>query len=194
MSEQLSLDGFDAPSSPTDRFFFALLPDAESVTRIATLSRQLRGECGLEGRAVAPERLHVTLYFLGDFVGLPEGVVARASRAASLLAQPAFEVMFDRVMSFAGSRGGRPCVLRCKDGLAALANFQRALAIEMSKEGLKPADKSAYTPHLTLLYDQRSVPEQSIEPIGWRADEFVLVRSAIGQSRHETIARWPLAI
>jgi 2'-5' RNA ligase len=193
MSDQLSLDGFDAPSTPTDRLFFALLPDGDSAAQIATLTQTLRDACDLRARPVAVDRLHVTLYFLGDFPGLPRDVVTRASRAAAALTVPAFSVAFDRVMSFKNKRGGYPFVLLGGDGLASLSAFQQSLAIEMSKEGLKPADKAtSFTPHVTLLYDERCVPEQAIAPISWTATEFVLVRSAIGQGRYETIARWPL--
>jgi len=32
----------------------------------------------------------------------------------------------------------------------------------------------------------------AIAPIAWRAEEFVLVDSAVGRGRHDVIARWPL--
>jgi 2'-5' RNA ligase len=193
MSEQLSLAGFDPPAPPADRLFFALLPDAESARRIAVLTQQLRSEHALKGKPLPVERLHVTLYFLGDFAGLPLGIVTGASKAASSLAVPAFEVAFDRVMSFSGNRRGRPLVLRGGGELNALIDFQHILALAMSKEGLKPADHSGFTPHVTLLYDERGVAEHTVEPIRWTANEFVLVRGAIGQGRYEMLARWSLA-
>jgi len=192
MSEQLSLAGFDPPTPPTDRIFFALLPDADSAARIARLTRQLRGEYGLKGTPLPLERLHVTLYFLGDHAGLPQAIITRACSAASSLALPSFKVSFDRVLSFTGSRRGRPLVVCGGDGLNALMDFQRALASKMSREGLKPVDKAGFTPHVTLLYDERSIAEQAIEPICWTANEFMLVRSVIGQGRYETLAQWPL--
>ncbi len=50
-----------------------------------------------------------------------------------------------------------------------------------------------YTPHVTLLYDNQQVPEQVIEPITWRVEEFVLVHSELGKTRHHILQRWPLA-
>ena len=192
MSEQFSLDGFAEPVV-TDRLFLALLPDAQNAESITRLTQGLRAECNLKGKPIAAERLHVTLYFLGDFAGLPQGIVERTNRAASALAVREFEVVLDRVMSFKSKSGKSPFVLCGGDGVDALLAFQRALFLAMSKEGLKPADRAtSFTPHVTLLYDRHSVPQREVEPISWRANEFVLVRSAIGLNRYETIAHWPL--
>jgi len=48
-----------------------------------------------------------------------------------------------------------------------------------------------FTPHVTLLYDPRSVEEHPIEPISWTVSEFVLIHSMQG---HAHLARWPLHI
>ena len=95
-------------------------------------------------------------------------------------------------MSFSSSPRNRPFVLRGDAGLAELMVFQRALGLEMTKAGLGRWAKPAYTPHVTLLYDDRAVAEQAITPIRWTAGEFVLVRSLIGQTLHIPLARWPL--
>ena len=89
---QLSLTGFDAPSRPTDRLFFAIFPDATAAARIAQLAQHLRDEHGLKGRPLATERFHITLHHLGDYVGLPQSVVAAAGDAAVAVAMPPFEV------------------------------------------------------------------------------------------------------
>ena len=44
-------------------------------------------------------------------------------------------------------------------------------------------------PHVTLLYDARSVDEHPIQPIFWTVTEFVLIRSMKG---HDYLGRWPL--
>lgn len=70
--------------------------------------------------------------------------------------------------------------------------FQQTLGIAMKKAGLGRWAKPGYTPHVTLLYDDRSVAEQAVETICWTAREFVLVHSLIGQTLHVPLARWPL--
>jgi 2'-5' RNA ligase len=52
--------------------------------------------------------------------------------------------------------------------------------------------RKKFTPHLTLLYDHRSVPEQQIEPVSWVVREIVLVDSWVGQTKHVVHVRWPL--
>jgi 2'-5' RNA ligase len=192
MSGQSALPGFDDAPTPTDRLFFALFPDAEAAERIAQCARQLRAEHGLHGSPLKTERFHITLHHLGDYAGLPQGVVDMAGKAAAAVKSRPFSVTFDRAASFSSSPRNRPFVLRGDAGLAALMIFQQALGIEMTKAGLGRWAKPAYTPHVTLLYDDRAVPEQAVESITWTAGEFVLVRSLIGQTRHVPLARWPL--
>jgi len=192
MPGQSSLFGFEEDAKPTDRLFFALFPDAEAAARIAECARQLRAQHGLHGAPLKTERFHITLHHLGDYVGLPQGVVEMASQAAAAVRAAPFPVVFDRAASFSSSPRNRPFVLRGDAGLAELMVFQRALGLEMAKAGLGRWAKPAYTPHVTLLYDDRAVAEQAIEPIRWTAGEFVLVRSLIGQTLHIPLARWPL--
>ena len=47
-------------------------------------------------------------------------------------------------------------------------------------------------PHLTLLYDAKSISQHPEGPVSWMVDELVLVRSYVGLGRHEHLARWPL--
>lgn len=190
---QASLPGFDAAPAPTDRLFFAIFPDTDTAERIAQLAWRLRGEHGLNGKLVETERLHVTLHHLGDFVGVPRDIVARAGEAAAAVAMPPFEVTFNRAMSFSGRPDKRPFVLLGGDGLAALKAFQRTLGTAMEKAGLKLAKADAnYTPHVTLLYGDLLVAEQAVETVAWTAREFVLVRSLLGQGVHVPLARWAL--
>jgi RNA 2',3'-cyclic 3'-phosphodiesterase len=192
MPGQSSLPGFDTAPKPTDRLFFAIFPDADAAARIAQLALQLRGEHGRHGTPLKQERFHVTLHHLGDYAGLQQCIVAMASQAAAAVALPPFDLAFDRAASFCCTPRNRPFVLRGGDGVAAVTALQRALGMEMTKAGLGRWAKPAYTPHFTLLYDDRCVAEQAAPTIGWTAHEFVLVLSLIGQARHVPLARWPL--
>ncbi len=192
MPEQLSFAGFGAALPPTDGVFFAIFPDVAAAARIARLARHLRGEHGLRGAPLETERFHVSLHSLGEYSGLPQGVVAAAGEAATSVVAPPFDVKFDRVVSFRGRPGDRPLVLRGGDGLAALKAFQQALGAAMVKAWLGRRAKSYYTPHVTLLYGDRGVDEQAVETIGWTVHEFVLMHSLLGQTRYIPLARWPL--
>jgi 2'-5' RNA ligase len=48
------------------------------------------------------------------------------------------------------------------------------------------------TPHMTLMYPAQFVEKQPVDPIRWRAGEFVLIDSLQGHGRHEIVGRWPL--
>lgn len=192
MSEQMSLMGFEAASArPTDRLFFAVRPSPVACEQIVALTAHLRSEHGLRGSPISPDRLHSTLHHLGDHVGLPQAVVDQACAAAASLAVPAFEVVFDRVASFARPHN-QPLVLRGGAGLDGLMALQQALGAAMARVGLGRHVESHFTPHVTLLYDDRRVAEQAMAPIRWVVDELVLVHSLLGRTVHKTLGRWPL--
>ena len=125
-------------------------------------------------------------------MGVRPDIVAKAGVAAAAVSMPPFDVAFDCAASFSSTPRNRPFVLRGGDGLAALMAFQQALGMAMKKTGLGCQVKSGYTPHVTLLYDDRCVARQAVETISWTVREFVLVHSQLGQSRHLPLARWPL--
>jgi RNA 2',3'-cyclic 3'-phosphodiesterase len=187
-SLQPSFDGVAGQPSSTDRLFFALRPDAAAIVRIEKLVSDLQGDFGLKGKPLGAARFHVTLHFVGDFPCFPREVADAAVRAAqSVAAMPPFQLGFDRVGSFTRKARNMPLVLLGEDGLERVRTLQQALV-----DALTGHRDGHYTPHLTLLYDDRHVAARPIEPITWTARDFVLVRSLIGQSRHEVLARLPL--
>jgi 2'-5' RNA ligase len=192
MHEQYLLPGFEAAPVPTDRLFFAIFPDVDVARRIEQLALHLRREHGLKTKIHAFERFHVSLHHIGDFAGLPRGLLAMAGEAArAAAARSPFEIVFDRAMSFAGRPGHHPFVLREGDDVSALTTFHQALGATMEKAGFK-LRKPHFTPHLTLQYGDRCIAEQVIEPVAWTAHEFVLVRSLLDLTHYVPIERWKL--
>lgn len=192
-AEQLSLTGFAEEQKPTDRLFFALFPPADVAAAIASTAQRLKGELALKGRLLATERLHVTLHHLGDHIGLRHDIVAAAQDAASRVAVAPFDVCFDHVASFSARARNRPFVLLGEEpGMAVLKAFQRELGEALKRAALGRWAEGNFTPHVTLLYDDRAVASQPVEPVRWVAREFVLVHSLIGQTRHIVLGRWPL--
>jgi RNA 2',3'-cyclic 3'-phosphodiesterase len=191
MNEQLSLTGLGEPAKPTDRLFFAIFPSADAAAQIAQLTQRVRGQHGLSGKAIATDRFHSTLNHLGDYAGVPQDIVAMAMKAAVLVEMSPFDVVFDRVWDFGRPRN-RPIVLRGGDGLAGLAALQQSLGAAMAKSGLGDWVELRYTPHVTMLYDDKQVAEQAVEPIVWTVHEFVLVHSLLGRTQHIPLARFPL--
>lgn len=168
---------------PTDRLFFAVLPDEETRMRIAEKARHLRLSHGLTGRGVRPEHFHVTLCHVGDSVGLSRDLVDHVRECAANVVMPSFQVCFDRAESF---RNGA-LVLRGEDGTIGLEILQQRLSDALAGQALKAR---RFTPHVTLLRDGHRVPEQWVGPIEWTVREMVLVHSLLGRTTHRHLARW----
>jgi RNA 2',3'-cyclic 3'-phosphodiesterase len=174
-------------SSSSARLFLAAVPDAETAQRIHRLAGVLKRAHKFEGRLIAPERLHVSLFFLG---GWSERTVHVAREAVADMRAAPFEVSFDRTASFRGRPGNRPFVLVGDAGLDRLRSFRTMLGSALTSRGLRSVANTSFEPHVTLLYDVREVEEYPIEPICWTVTEFVLIRSING---HHRLARWSLA-
>ncbi|RJU11862.1 RNA 2',3'-cyclic phosphodiesterase [Xanthomonas campestris] len=175
----------------TERLFFAVMADAATATHAAQIGSALLQAGLVEGKPLAPERLHVTLHHLGDYAGgLPPSLVARASQAAERVVQQPFEVEFDRVGTFGGRRSQLPCVLRGEEQVRGLYDLQGALGRQLAHVGI--AGDAQYTPHMTLLYCNQSLPQRRCDLLCWTVTDFALVRSFLGQSRYQIEGRWSL--
>ncbi|KUZ18274.1 2'-5' RNA ligase [Burkholderia diffusa] len=189
---QLTLPGFDSrPPAAEHRFFFATMPDAETATRLAGIARQLHGGKPPKSAVLRAERLHVTLYPLGDFAYVPGATLARACAAAGRIDAPPLRVTFDEVVSFNGRPGHCPLVLTGSAGLHALIAFQQRLRVALGEAGLR-VSSTRFTPHVTLLYGERRLGRYTIEPISWTMFDFVLIHSWLGRTHYDVIGHWPL--
>jgi 2'-5' RNA ligase len=194
MSQTLFAELLPAPRpTPTDRLFFAVLLGPDVGALATEEAYQIRGQNRLKGWPIEPERSHITLYSLGDYNGLPRGLVMAALEAGARVRTPSFETEFDRAGSFRRNGRARPLVLRGNDeALASLVAFQKDLGAAMTDVGLAPFVARTFTPHVTLLYDKLTLDERPIQPIRWRVREFVLIHSLLGQTRYVILGRWPL--
>jgi RNA 2',3'-cyclic 3'-phosphodiesterase len=96
---------------------------------------------------------------------------------------PPVEITLDRIESFPSRRAKRPIVFSGN-----IAPSLQALVRALAPETHRP-----FKPHVTLLYDAQRIAREAIsEPVTWTSHEFALMRSHLGQSKHETLARWPL--
>jgi RNA 2',3'-cyclic 3'-phosphodiesterase len=190
VAAQLSLPGLDA--APTDRLFFAIRPDPLGAHRATEIAGRLRSQHALEGKPFGMRRLHVSLHFLGAYAGLPRDIVARGCDAAASLVAAPFEISFDRAGSFAGGAGQHPLVLFARRAPASLIELRRAIGEVAARAGLRGRGPRTYTPHMTLLYDARSIEGCAVEPVSWTAREFVLIHSLVGRGRHIALGCWPL--
>lgn len=176
-------------ASVEGRLFLAALPDAATAGQIFRLASVLKRAHRLSGKLIVPERLHLSLFFLG---GLTDQLPRAVGDAVTEARVAPFEVSFDRAASFRGRAGSRPFVLVGGNGLDQVKSFRRALAAELAQQGFRSRAKTNFEPHVTLLYDDRSVEEYPVAgPISWIVNELVLIHSLNG---HQRLARWPLRV
>lgn len=204
MPKQLSLPGLEVPAEclrldigpkrhgqpQLYKLFFGLFLPPGDTPRVFADADELCVQRGLIGPRVAADRLHITLQVVEDFRDcVPLAMVDAARAAAATVACPSLPIVFDHALSF---QPKNTFVLRCDSRSdAAIARLRQTLALALRRVGLRPA--SSYTPHMTLMYKVRQVPEQPITPIRWTATEFALVLSHFGKTHHQCVARWPLA-
>jgi 2'-5' RNA ligase len=185
--KQLALgDMFEA--KPTNRLFLGIWPDLPLALEVAKLAQQLRCDGMMRGRPVDTDRLHLTLFHLGDFAEqLPPSLVPAVIGAMEGLALEPFEVIFDHIEGF-----GRHLLLRPSDELPALRRFRATLGEALIRAGLRRYVAPSYSPHVTLSYDPSDLPEIAVKPISWTVRGFHLVESLLGEHRHIQRGSWAL--
>lgn len=177
-------------AAPQHTWFFALRPGGADAESLDAVAEGLLKSYGVTGKRVGPERLHITLELVGHDVDA--AVVEAACRAADQLRFPVIDVRFDAAVTFSAPSG--PFVLLGgaeTDGLDSVRKLRTALGCALGNHGFTPA--RSYEPHMTLCYDRRNRVERVVvEPMGFQATEFALVKSHIGLSRHEVVRTWAL--
>jgi 2'-5' RNA ligase len=167
-------------------------PNKQIAAEILRRTQLFRDKCRLSGRPLLPDRFHITLCDLGEYPELPDALVTQVSRAATTITSPPVAVTFDRLLSFRRNANAQPLVLSGGDGLAELCRFRQKLTLALIEAGLQKFAKASFTPHMTLLYDPRTIKPREIDPVRWMMSEFVLVDSLRGQTKHVPLARWQL--
>jgi 2'-5' RNA ligase len=177
--------------SPEHRVFFALQPDAEAAEAMVRLAADLRQRHGLKGRPTPAPRLHLSLNFVGTFRGPPtRAVMEKAIGLADKVAAAPFQVTLNQVQSWKGDP--HPLVLLGDEGVIGVDLLHTAIHKALAIGSMAPRRQPEIWPQVSLLWDKREIPKAFVEPIGWRAQEFVLLDSPFGEGRQEVLGRWPL--
>jgi 2'-5' RNA ligase len=157
--------------------FFALWPDHARQAALAHATQDVVLACG--GRAVPPEKFHVTLAFVGS---VPESSVAKVEaighqvaievqRAPVQLTLDAIEYWKKAKVVCATAREPHNAGARLADTLAT------ALKSRLTAVGFTP-DLKPFRPHISLA---RNVPrgshDHNMQAVLWSFTEFVLVES-----------------
>ncbi|PKO38038.1 MAG: RNA 2',3'-cyclic phosphodiesterase [Betaproteobacteria bacterium HGW-Betaproteobacteria-6] len=182
------------PKPAAARVFFALWPAPEVAERLGDIAEAAAQTFG--GRATRRDTIHLTLAFLGN---VPETRLPELSAAAASVGVEPFVINVDQLgfwshnhLLWAGCKLPSPAL----DALS--SQLRKALARAGFRVGGEGRD---FVPHVTLV---RRVPEasapsecralQSIQPLIWRNERFVLVRSTLSElgSSYRIIDEFPL--
>ncbi|WP_254063305.1 2'-5' RNA ligase family protein [Rhodanobacter sp. L36] len=175
-------------------YFFALLPDEKARAEIASVEERFRKAHRVSGTAVGAERFHLTLSPMGKPERIRQPLERALVAAAEQVRGKAFDVTLDSAMRFSAKDNRFPFVL-CADAASTVSALvlRKAIAEAQLREGLHVSGASSFLPHVTLMYGHAiDAIQESITPIRWTANEFVLVRSFFGRSRHELVGQWAL--
>lgn len=169
-------------------YFFALWPEAAVRRRLAAAAAALPLGDGSAAYRIKPERLHLTLAWLGD--------IGRAQVDAAILAgedvqAKPFLLKLDRCGHFpnASTAWLGPSTL-----LPALARLKAELDRELLRYGL-PVASEAFVPHLSCQRNVRTLAEAAPFEVLWPVTGFALLRSARSQGKadgYRIVRRWLL--
>lgn len=170
---------------PRQRLFFALWPGAELQQALAGLTRKMLHK---QGKRVDPERIHLTLAFLGAVEPRQRCCVEAVASGISL---PAFTLKLDHV-----GHWPRPRVFWSAPSALPepLLHLVGQLRTGLAGCRIVP-DRRPYRAHLTLARKVSTrVEKRAHEPLAWPVEEFHLVESRTlpAGAVYRIIASWPL--
>lgn len=161
--------------------FFALWPDDDARGQLAHVADSVQWHRA--ARRVPPEKMHITLAFMGD---TPAEQQRCFESAADEVTGAAFSLTLDHFGHFP-----RPRVFWFgpSEVPAALSALAEELASALQPCGFEPEHRP-YRPHITLARKVIRKPIAEPVPVHWACEEFCLVESAGG--RYSVLQRWQL--
>ena len=166
------------PEPATLRLFIGLWPPPGA--HAALLAHGAAWSWPAAARRMRPERLHVTLHFLGE---VASGLLPALCRELAL-EWTGCELVLDRPVVWPGGIA----VLEASAVPEPLAGLHAALAGRLRGLGV-PVEERPYRPHVTLAREAVGArPPASPVPVHWQAGPgYALVRSLPGGGGYETL-------
>lgn len=168
---------------PSDelRLFLALWPDAAALQALQAHARQWRWPPA--ARRTRPERLHLTLHFIG---AVPRARMDEVRRGLAVPC-PSLALEFARPQLWPGGIA----VLACDAPPPALLRLHADLAAALRALRL-PVEARDFRAHVTLArHASSAAPPAMASPLPWTvAGGYLLVHSLPGGRGYETLARY----
>lgn len=167
---------------------FTCIGAGTAAAEVARCQAWIKRDNAILAKGISPDRFHISLRGIGDYVRIPTRVPFAAIRGAERIVLSPFEVVLYRAETFPGFQDSRPTVLLAES--KELRELADMLFGHLSREGLRPG--LFKDPHMTLFYSPRSIRPVDIEPIRFRVDRFYLIHSERGLTRYNVLGCWLL--
>lgn len=176
-----------------DRIFFALRPTIEASSEALDIAQVYRNRHSLTVPSRPNALLHVTLNGIGAYRRLPDDIVFSAEQVAATVRVQPFEIVLDEAMSFTHPGQPQAFVICGRQENEGLLDLRNQIQEGLYEAGLPYNVGGHLTPHMTMLYDRKTVlPEKLDRPVRWMVQEFLLIHSIYGKGEHRVVNRWPL--
>lgn len=170
-------------SKPLYRLFFALKP-----TPVIARQTDCFAESIAKGaRRILPDHQHMTLGVTVDYVDYPYGAIKALRRAATAVSGEPFDLHLDHL-----SIGNLSAALRPSRTVPQLKELQQQIMDAMAKAQVAVRPGWSFAPHQTLFYREARPEHRRVDGFCWAVQEFVLVCSHVGHTRHDVLGSWPL--
>lgn len=163
------------------RSFVAVdIGDAERKA-VAELQRGLKNKAG-GVRWVRPDRMHLTLAFLGE-VSEDSVESAKPKLAEAVRGFAAFDARLGGVGAFSSPRKARVVWVGMSEGKGELCSVQKRVVAGLKQVGFEP-ERRPFSPHLTLgrlrvPADVSQICGQEFRGAGFRVDRVILYKSVL---------------
>ncbi|WP_030540214.1 2'-5' RNA ligase family protein [Sphingobium sp. DC-2] len=169
---------------PLYRLFFALKPGSVAARQTDHFSHAM----GTAAYRVQPDHLHMTLGVTADHLDYPYDLIKALLRAGTCVMAEPFDLLLDRLRI--SNRSAALCPSR---SVPPLRRLQRQIIEAMGRAGVPLRPGWSFNPHQTLFYRPARPEQRRVEGFHWRVEEFVLICSHVGRTRHDLLGTWPLA-
>jgi len=173
----------ESAPEPAARYFFAVWPDDQVRRALAQWSAAMGPDP--RARRVAPDKLHITLAFVGELEAPGLDAVRRAADGVELAA---LNLSLDRIGFW--KRSG---IIWCgsSSGAAGLERLAADLRGRLARLGYRVDDRP-FVPHVTLYRRARRRPKWPARRIDWHIDGFSLAASRLFADgpRYESVHHW----
>lgn len=166
--------------------FYALFPPPDLTHRIIGEVIAHQALAALTVRSIAPERLHITVAYLGDR-GDDEQCIADARNVLERFDAVPVDAELSTLRTFGDARV-RPVVLTGAFDNPWVTELRALLLPDLNHAGIAVHTAHEFVPHMTLAYAEVDVQPAAVGPFCFRCSDIALVRGG----DYAVLARRPL--